>query len=93
MNPQSLKNIFLKFNTIIFIVIIASGLIFCVILVNQALSQTAGTETNIGSIDPNQTKFDAITKSKLSSLKPSANNQANVQLPPGRINPFWDFTE
>jgi hypothetical protein len=90
---HSFKNIFLKFNTIIFLVVIIGLLAFCVISINQTLSQTASSNINSVEISPNQTSFDASTKSKLSALKPSTENQNDIQLPSGRINPFWNFTE
>ena len=90
---HSIKNLFFKYNTVIFIVSIIGVLAFCVISINQTLGQTAGSGNINGEIDPNQTSFDSSTKSKLSSLKNSNENQNGSQLPSGRINPFWDFTE
>ena len=90
---HSLKNTFLKFNTIIFIVLIVIALAFCVISINQTLSQTTGSDTAGSEVDPNQTSFNPSTKEKLSNLKTSTTNQTDIQLPKGRINPFWDFTE
>jgi hypothetical protein len=90
---HSIKNLFLKFNTIIFIVFIVGILAFCVVSINQTLGQTTGSGIADGEIDPNQTSFDSSTKSKLSILKSSSENQNGSQLPSGRINPFWDFTE
>lgn len=84
---------FFKFNTIIFIVLIIGLLAFCVISINQVLSQTAGSDINSGEINPDQTSFDSSTKTKLSVLKTSSENQTDMQLPADRINPFWDFTE
>lgn len=84
---------FFKFNTIIFIVLIIGLLAFCVISINQVLSQTAGSDINSGEINPDQTSFDSSTKTKLSALKTSSENQTDMQLPADRINPFWDFTE
>ncbi len=90
---HSLKNFFFKFNTIIFIVVIVGLLAFCVLFINQTLNQTTGSDLKSGEISPNQTSFDSSTKSNLLNLKNSTENQTDVKLPSGRINPFWDFTE
>lgn len=90
---HSLKNTFLKFNTIIFIALIVIALALCIVSINQTLSQTAGSDAAGSEVDPNQTSFKSSTKEKLSALKTSTANQTDIQLPTGRINPFWDFTE
>ena len=85
---RSIKGTFLKLNSILFLAALIGALIFCIVMVNQALNQTETTSLSGNNIDTTQTVFDEATKAKLLKLKPSSDNSGNQPLPSGRINPF-----
>jgi hypothetical protein len=85
---HSIKGTFLRLNSILFLVALIGALIFCIIMINQALNQTETADLNQDNVDTSQTVFDEATKAKLLKLKPSSNNSGDQPLPSGRINPF-----
>lgn len=95
MEQNSIKNTFLKFNTIIITVIAIILLTACVILINQiVINPDSNLITDPNEINTNQTKFDEETKAHLLLLKTSVdNNQMSNPLPTGRIDPFSNPTE
>ncbi len=85
---HSIKDTFSRLNSVIFLIILVGALVFCVIMINQALNQTEVPNLDKDSVDTNQTIFDDTTKVRLLRLNPSSNNSGDQPLPPGRINPF-----
>jgi len=85
-NP--IKNFLGRFNNVIFIVMLTSVLIFCIMVLKYNIGQT-GVEVSDGTgIDPNQTVFSEPLKNKINKLRTSDQNSGNQTLPTGRINPF-----
>lgn len=70
-----------RFNFVLFIVIVAGGLIFSILILNNILTQPYGSDTNA-------TTFDRSTINRLMKLETSSNNTSHNNLPTGRINPF-----
>lgn len=85
-NPFApIVNFFTRFNVVIFIVVVASGLIAAILIINGILQLPYETTGNI--INNSQTTFDESTIVQLDKLKTSDQN-VNPTLPTGRINPF-----
>lgn len=86
-NPFTpIVNFFTRFNVVIFIVVVASGLIAAILIINGILQSPYKTTDNI--INNGQTTFDKSTIVQLDKLKTSDQNTADQALPTGRINPF-----
>lgn len=85
-NPFApIANFFTRFNVVIFIVVVASGLIAAILIINNILQLPYKTTSN--TINNTQTTFDESTIVQLNKLKTSDQN-TNPTLPTGRINPF-----
>jgi hypothetical protein len=85
LNPiQPVKQIFGRYNFVIFVVIVSVLLIFSVTVLSAILSQQTDDKAVITS------DFDQVTMNRLSGLETSANNTNYNNLPTGRINPFFE---
>lgn len=85
---HSLKDLLIRFNIVIFIVILTGVLIFCIAILNSIITQPNEVNSGSSGINANQTSFDEATKIQLKRLKTSAENTDNQTLPSGKINPF-----
>lgn len=74
-----------KLSLVIFIIIIAGGLGFAIITINNILTQPPGDSIKKSS---NNTSVDQGTINRLNRYKTSDANSTNKSLPSGRINPF-----
>ena len=74
-----------RFNLVIFIVIVAGGLIASIIILNNILTQPY---TSKAVANPSETSFDQTVENRLLKLETSTNNVNYKNLPSGRINPF-----
>ena len=79
-----LKNIFGRYNFVIFVVLISCLLIFAVTVLTATLSQNTETSSTT------TTNFDQATITRLNGYETSANNTNFNNLPAGRINPFFE---
>lgn len=78
-------NFLRRYNLVIFIIIVASGLSVCIIILYNILTLPY---TGSGTSDTTQTSFDQSTINQLSKLDYSSVNQNYLNLPSGRSNPF-----
>jgi hypothetical protein len=87
-NPfKQLANLFVRYNLVIFIVLMSFGLVMSILILNNIISQpTNGNNSNPSSTQP--TSFDQSTINRLNKLEPSASNTSYQTLPAGRNNPF-----
>ena len=85
---NSFKDLLIRHNTFIFIVVLVGTLIFCVVMLNQILNTTSKTVIDSSVIDTSKNTFDENTKNQLLLLKNSTENSGDQQIPSGRINPF-----
>lgn len=88
-------NIIKKSNLVIFIIIIAGGLLFVVntmtnIFLAPASNTTSTQNTPTTTPVNNSATFDQATVDNLNKLKSSSDNSGDQILPSGRINPFSD---
>jgi len=85
-NPfKPIVDVFSRFNLVIFIVVIVSGLIASVLILNNILDLPYATT----SIDSGDTmKFDEATIVRVNTLKISSDNLANQPSSSGRLNLF-----
>ena len=88
--PQIIKNGLNRFNIIIFVVLLVGGLIFCILVLNNALTRPNEINPGDNAVNTNQTNFDEATEAQLNRLKPSLENSGTQTLPSGRINPFFE---
>lgn len=72
-----------RFNSVIFIVVTTTGLIFCITIISSILIQPYTND-----ITDRSNTFDPKTISSLGKLQTSDNNTKYQKLPSGRINPF-----
>jgi len=92
-NPSnnSLKDILIRFNAVVFVIILSAVSIFCVLVLNSNITQPATAVLDDDTIRTDKTSFDIETTNQLENLLPSEINSAtNQQLPTGRINPFTE---
>jgi len=84
---KSLTSTISRFSAITFLVIVVSGLIYCVVALNGILDQSTYTDnqTNVNSAS---ISVDQETINSLAALKTYDDNQTAKTLPSGRINPF-----
>jgi len=86
---NSAKDILIKFNAVIFIMILSAISIFCVLTLNSIITQPNTTIIGDDEVRTDKTSFDIETTNQLERLLPSeTNSAADQQLPTGRINPF-----
>ena len=87
--PISIKRILKRFNIVLFITILVSGLIFSIFVLNHILTQLPTNflptvnRTTLEIVNVDQATIDQFNK-----LKTSDNNTDIKELPSGRINPF-----
>lgn len=82
---SSLSQLFGRFHTIIFFLVIGISLIFCIYSLLLILNQSSVIdEASVSHIDTN---FDTQTIKRVDELK-SSNSNSQFQLPAGRTNPF-----
>lgn len=87
-NPFSpIANFFGRFNVVIFIVVVAGGLIASIMILNNILQLPYEASNPTGSTG-NTVVFDETTITRLNKLKTSDTNATDQILPSGRINPF-----
>jgi hypothetical protein len=79
------KKIFIRYNFVIFVVIVSIFLMAAVLFLNDILNRPY---TNGSTTRDNSTIFDTTTMSNLDKLQPSANNTSYKTTPTGRANPF-----
>lgn len=85
-NPFApIANFFTRFNVVIFIVVVASGLMAAILIINNILQLPYKTTGN--AINNTEATFDKSIIVQLNKLKASDQN-TNQILPTGRINPF-----
>lgn len=77
-----------KFHFIIFFVILAGGVGYCVLTLNNILEKSSDTSGYTSSLTV--TTFDTTTIGKLTNLKTSTDATIDTSLPAGRINPFTE---
>jgi len=83
-----IKRLALKFNVVIFVVVLVGTLIFCVLVLDNALNQPAnGKPPKDESIIKSLT-LDQSAINQLDALKTSSENTALKELPAGKTNPF-----
>lgn len=81
-NPlKYLSKLFIRYNFVIFIVIISVGLMAAVLFLSYIMSSPYSTADN-------STIFDTTTVSRLNNLQPSTINISYKVIPPGRASPF-----
>jgi hypothetical protein len=80
-------NILVRYNLVIFIVLVVVGLIAAILMLNFTL-RTPFEANNFTSSNSGITSFDEATINRLNKLKTSDENLANQTLPTGRVNPF-----
>lgn len=79
---QMLSQFLHRFHIILFVVLVVGGLSLVTLFLNQAISKPASDLT------PSSTQsFDQATMTKIKNLR-TTNDQSNLTLPPGRIDPF-----
>lgn len=85
-NPfESLTKIISKYNSVLFIVIVTTGLTVSILILNDILNRPYSN----GSITGNSsTIFDTQTINRLNQLQSSTNNTSYKTLPSGRASPF-----
>jgi hypothetical protein len=84
-NPvKTIRNTGIRYNFVIFVVIIVCSLIFAVIVLSTILSQPDSSSS------VTTTDFDQATINRINGLDTSANNSNYNNLPTGRINPFFE---
>ena len=83
--PKHLIGLLIRFNVIIFVVLVSGFLILAVITLDNIL-----TQPNVITTSPNSSSstFDMPTINRLQKLNTSANNNNYQTLPAGRTNPF-----
>ena len=94
MNPDnkihSIKDFLIRFNAIIFIMVLTGVLIFCVLSLDSTLKNAISEPLDSNSFDTSQTQYDDYSKSQLNILRSSSSQSANQPLPDGRLNPFYE---
>jgi hypothetical protein len=80
-------NIISKYNLAIFIVVVVSGLIGAILVLNYILRVPYDSSKYTPAITE-ATSFDQTTITRINKLTTSDNNSTNQTLPNGRINPF-----
>lgn len=85
-NPfKPIIDVFCRHNLVIFIIVVVSGLVTSVLILNNIL-RLPYTATGV---DPNgTTKFDEATIVRVNSLKTSSDNSIDQSIPSGRVNLF-----
>ena len=85
-NPfRPIIDIFSRYNLVIFIIVVVSGLITSVLILNNILRLPYVTT----SVDSNgTTKFDEATIVRVNSLKTSSDNSVDQSTPSGSVNLF-----
>ena len=83
---KTLLSILSRFNLVIFIVLVAGGLIASILILNKILTQPYANNTVPST--PIGITLDQSTIDRLSKLETSANNINYKNLPSSRINPF-----
>ncbi len=91
---KKIGNVIYRYNLVIFIVLVAGGLISSILILNNIITQpntssTTITSTNTTSTSTN-TSVDQQTANRLLKLENSTNNTSYKTLPSGRTNPFGE---
>lgn len=85
-NPfRPIVDVFSRYNLVIFIVVVVSGLITSIIILNNILQIPYNSKT---SETTDVMKFDEATITRVNTLNTSGENLAEQQIPSGRINLF-----
>lgn len=85
---HSIRNFLIKYNIMIFVVVLVGLLSLCILILDQTLTQDYESSISDNNIDKTQTSFDAQTTSQILKLNPSTTNPTDRPLPSGRISPF-----
>lgn len=85
-NPlKSVINLVIRYNFVIFVVIVSTGLMASVLFLTDILNRPYSNGSKTGD---SSTIFDTSTMSRLDKLQPSANNTSYKTAPTGRSSPF-----
>jgi hypothetical protein len=76
---------FQRYSLTIFIVVLTSGLVVTVLIMNSIVQKSSDTSGYTSTT--NMTSFDQVTIDRVKQLHTS-DAQTDITLPPGRINPF-----
>jgi len=82
---KPVTSIFKSLSLVIFIVIVAGGLMYSIITLNDILQQPPSNSAKTSNVN---SVLDQTTVNRLNKYKTSDENSANQSLPSGRINPF-----
>ena len=87
---KKLGTIIYRYNLIIFIVLVAGGLVSSILILNNIVTQpNTSTVVNTNTVPTStNTPADQQTINRLLKLENSTNNTSYKSLPSGRINPF-----
>ena len=93
LTPASLKTAFnhflSRFHVLVFTIVVLGGLVVCMLLINQIITQT-GTSTSTAPSAAGA-DFDQNTINRIKQLHTADDStQSNLDLSHGRINPFVD---
>ena len=87
----SIKRVLKRFNIVLFITILTSGLIFSIFVLNRILVQfPANIPSTVNKTVFEIVKIDQSTIDQFNRLKISDNNTDLKEIPSGRINPFFE---
>jgi hypothetical protein len=85
-NPlKAVSKIIIRYDSVIFIVIVTVGLIASILMLNDILNRPYSNGSKSGN---SSTIFDTQTINSLNQLQSSAVNTSYKTLPPGRVSPF-----
>ena len=85
-NPlRSVINLVIRYNFVIFVVIVSTGLMASVLFLTDILNRPYSNGSKTGD---SSTIFDTSTMSRLDTLQPSAKNASYKTAPAGRSSPF-----
>jgi len=87
-NPGSIKSLLNRFSVVIFIVLLTSVLVFCILALSDTITNPGVVTAPETTLRSDKTNFDTNTVIQLEKLMPSNTNTGNQNLPTGRINPF-----
>lgn len=86
-NPlSSITGIVTRFNLVLFVIIVTSGLIFSVLVLKGILDQPYDDDTQTSTSEV--ITADQVTIDNLNNIKTATDNLDVKTLPSGRINPF-----
>ena len=83
---KSIADIFNRLNLVLFIIVVAGGLIFAIITLSNVLEHPPSDSSQTSGV--NAQFIDQATLNRLNKLNNSSDSSGNQVLPSGRINPF-----